>query len=47
MLAGRALREVILRHGNVSDDARIVIDGAEVLLVDNATDGSASIDLSS
>jgi aldehyde oxidoreductase len=47
LLAGRALREVILRHGNVSDDASIVIDGAEVRLVDNAAGGTASIDLSS
>ena len=47
LLAGRALREVILRYGNVSDNASIVIDDAEVRLVENATGGSASIDLSS
>ena len=43
LLAGRALREVILRHGNVSDDASIVIEGAEVRLFDNAAGGTASI----
>ena len=47
LLAGRALREVILRHGNVSDDASLLIDGAEIQLVDNVAGGTASIDLSS
>ena len=45
MLAGRALREIILRHGNVSDNANLVIDGAQIRLVDKLTGGSASIDL--
>ncbi len=47
LLAGRALREVILRHGNVSDDASLMIDAAEIRLVDNVTGGTANIDLSS
>ena len=47
LLTGCALREVILRYGNVADNASIVIDKAEVRLVDNATGGSANIDLSS
>ena len=47
LLAGRSLRRAILRHGNVSDDASIVIDGTELRLFDNASAGAACIDLSS
>jgi CO/xanthine dehydrogenase Mo-binding subunit len=47
LLAGRALRETILRHANVSDDASIIIEKQRLQLVDAATGNMATIDLSS
>ena len=47
LLAGRALRETILRHANVSDDASIIIEKQRLQLVDAATGNMANIDLSS
>jgi CO/xanthine dehydrogenase Mo-binding subunit len=47
LLAGRALRETILRHANVSNDASIIIEKQRLQLVDAATGNMATIDLSS
>jgi CO/xanthine dehydrogenase Mo-binding subunit len=47
LLAGRALRETILRHANVSNDASIIIEKQRLQLVDAATGNMANIDLSS
>jgi len=46
LLAGKALREAVLRHANVSGEAQITIDGPYLCVDDAGDGGTAKIDLS-